>query len=177
MIEESDNIVLLSHFNPDGDAMGSTVALYRFLQNLGKKNLTIIYPNEYPHNFSFLFEGINHIISSNGLLVAKQIVKQADLLIYMDLNKISRTCEELESTLNSLSTPKVLIDHHIDPEQFDISFSDSKASATAELTYKIIKQIDATKLDIKIAQAIYTGICTDTGSFSYSCSRHDCFDV
>ena len=177
MIEESDNIVLLSHFNPDGDAMGSTVALYRFLQNLGKKNLTIIYPNEYPHNFSFLFEGINHIISSNGLLVAKQIVKQADLLIYMDLNKISRTCEELESTLNSLSTPKVLIDHHIDPEQFDISFSDSKASATAELTYKIIKQIDATKLDIKIAQAIYTGICTDTGSFSYSCSRKDCFEV
>lgn len=177
VIEESDNIVLLSHFNPDGDAMGSTVALYRFLQNLGKKNLTIIYPNEYPHNFSFLFEGINHIISSNGLLVAKQIVKQADLLIYMDLNKISRTCEELESILNSLSTPKVLIDHHIDPEQFDISFSDSKASATAELTYKIIKQIDATKLDIKIAQAIYTGICTDTGSFSYSCSRRDCFDV
>lgn len=177
MIEVADNIVLLSHFNPDGDAMGSTVALYRFLENIGKKNLTIIYPNEYPHNFSFLFEGVNHIISSNGLLTAKQAISQADLLIYMDLNKISRTCEELEPTLQNLTTPKVVIDHHIDPEQFDIVFSDSKASATAELTYKIIKQIDAKKIDIKIAQAIYTGICTDTGSFSYSCSRRDCFDV
>lgn len=177
MIEEKDNIVILSHFNPDGDAIGSSVGLYRFLENKGKKNLTIIYPNEYPQNLSFLFEGVNHIISSNGLLNAKQIIQQAQLLIFMDLNRISRTSEELEPILRELSTPKILIDHHMDPEEFDLSFSDSQASSTAELTYKIIKQIDASKIDVKIGQALYTGLCTDTGSFSYSCSRKDCFEV
>jgi phosphoesterase RecJ-like protein len=177
MIEVSDNIVILSHFNPDGDAVGSTTGLYKFLQNLGKKNLSIIYPNEYAQNLSFLFEGVNHLIASNGLLTAKQLLKQADLLIFMDLNRISRTSEELQRLIDPLDIPKILIDHHIDPHQFDISFSDSEASSTAELTYKIIKQLDSTKIDLNVAKSIYTGICTDTGSFSYSCSRKDCFEV
>ncbi|MBO7225276.1 MAG: bifunctional oligoribonuclease/PAP phosphatase NrnA [Bacteroidales bacterium] len=177
MIEVSDNIVILSHFNPDGDAVGSTTGLYKFLQNLGKKNLSIIYPNEYAQNLSFLFEGVNHLIASNGLLTAKQLLKQADLLIFMDLNRISRTSEELQCLIEPLDIPKILIDHHIDPHQFDISFSDSEASSTAELTYKIIKQLDSTKIDLNVAKSIYTGICTDTGSFSYSCSRKDCFEV
>ncbi len=177
MIEVSDNIVILSHFNPDGDAVGSTTGLYRFLQNLGKKNLSIIYPNEYAQNLSFLFEGINHLIASNGLLSAKRLLKQADLLIFMDLNRMSRTSEELQQLIEPLNIPTVLIDHHIDPENFDISFSDTKSSSTAELTYKIMKQLNPNKIDIDIAKSIYTGICTDTGSFSFSCARRDCFDV
>lgn len=176
-INKCDNIVLLSHFNPDGDALGSTVAFYKFLKELGKTNLTIIYPNEYPHNFSFLFEDVNHIIASNALLTAKRVLKEADLLIYMDLNKVSRTSEELENIINTLTKPTVLIDHHVAPDEFDISFSDDQASSTAELTYKLIQDLSPSHFNLSIAEAIYTGICTDTGSFSYSCSRRDCFDI
>lgn len=177
MIEDADNIVILSHFNPDGDAVGSTTGLYKFLQNIGKTSLNIIYPNEYPQNLSFLFEGVNHLVASNGLLTAKKMLNQADLLIYMDLNRLSRTSEELQRLIEPLNLSTILIDHHIDPEDFDLSFSDVKASSTAELTYKIIKQIDKNKIDINVGKSIYTGLCTDTGSFSYSCSRRDCFDI
>lgn len=177
LIESSNNIVLLSHFNPDGDALGSTVGLYKFLKEFGKENLCIIYPNEYPENFSFLYEGVNHIIASNGLINAKQAIKEADLLIYMDLNKLSRTSEELEQCLQEQTAPTVLIDHHINPDKFDVVFSEEKASSTCELTYKIIKRIDSSKLNKAIGEALYAGLCTDTGSFSYSCSRRDCFDI
>ena len=177
LIESSNNIVLLSHFNPDGDALGSTVGLYKFLKEFGKENLCIIYPNEYPENFSFLYEGVNHIIASNGLINAKQAIKEADLLIYMDLNKLSRTSEELEQYLQEQTAPTVLIDHHINPDKFDVVFSEEEASSTCELTYKIIKRIDASKLNKAIGEALYAGLCTDTGSFSYSCSRRDCFDI
>ncbi len=177
MIEDADNIVILSHFNPDGDAVGSTTGLYKFLQNIGKTSLNIIYPNEYPQNLSFLFEGVNHLVASNGLLTAKKMLNQADLLIYMDLNRLSRTSEELQRLIEPLNLSTILIDHHIDPEDFDLSFSDVKASSTAELTYKIIKQIDKNKIDINVGKSIYAGLCTDTGSFSYSCSRRDCFDI
>lgn len=177
LVESSQNIVLLSHFNPDGDAIGSTVGLYKFLKNIGKENLHIIYPNEYPENFSFLYEGVNHTISSNGLNSAKRIIEQADLLIYMDLNRISRTNEELESVLRNHKSPTILIDHHIDPENFDLIFSEEQASSTCELTYKLIKQINPSKITKSVGEALYTGLCTDTGSFSYSCSRRDCFDI
>ena len=177
LVESSQNIVLLSHFNPDGDAIGSTVGLYKFLKNIGKENLHIIYPNEYPENFSFLYEGVNHTISSNGLNSAKRIIEQADLLIYMDLNRISRTNEELETVLRNHKSPTILIDHHIDPENFDLIFSEEQASSTCELTYKLIKQIDPSKITKSVGEALYTGLCTDTGSFSYSCSRRDCFDI
>ncbi len=177
LVESSQNIVLLSHFNPDGDAIGSTVGLYKFLKNIGKENLHIIYPNEYPENFSFLYEGVNHTISSNGLNSAKRIIEQADLLIYMDLNRISRTNEELETVLRNHKSPTILIDHHIDPENFDLIFSEEQASSTCELTYKLIKQINPSKITKSVGEALYTGLCTDTGSFSYSCSRRDCFDI
>lgn len=177
LVESSHNIVLISHFNPDGDAIGSTVGMYKFLKNIGKENLHIIYPNEYPENFSFLYEGVNHTIASNGLNSAKHTIKQADLLIYMDLNRISRTNEELEPILRNHKSPTILIDHHIDPENFDLTITEEQASSTCELTYKLIKQIAPNKITKPIGEALYTGLCTDTGSFSYSCTRRDCFDI
>lgn len=176
LLSGSDNIVLVGHFNPDGDAVGSTTGLWHYLKAMGK-NATIVYPNEFPLSMSPFLKDVDYLIVSCAEKAVRAALERAELLICLDFCTYSRTCEQIEIRLQQMSCPKVVIDHHENPDNIGLLFSDTKASSTCELVYKILSSLDENNITIDCATALYAGICTDTGSFSHSCSRRDVFDV
>lgn len=176
LLEKANDIVLVGHFNPDGDAVGSTLGLYHFLSDMGKK-VCVIYPNEYPIVMEPYFEGVDYLIFSNGEKLVRKRLNEAELLICLDFSRYSRTCEILEDYLRDMDCEKIVIDHHEEPDQIGLLFSDVRASSTCELVYKILSEYNENGIGLKCASSLYIGICTDTGSFSHSCSRSDVFEV
>lgn len=176
MIEAAGNVVLVGHFNPDGDAIGSTVGVYRYLEAMGKK-ACIVYPNEYPLAMNCFLKGTEHYIVSNGEKAVRKCLEEADLLMCLDFNRYSRTCEQIEGLLEAMECGKIVIDHHEDPTEIGLLFCDTAASSTCELVYKILSAYKPEYITKDCATALYAGICTDTGSFSHSCLRKDVFIV
>jgi bifunctional oligoribonuclease and PAP phosphatase NrnA len=162
------DIVILSHRNPDGDAVGSSVGLKLFLEKLNHK-VKIIYPSEYPQVFEYLFVGdMKPIIYDIDSIVAIESIKSATMIFCLDFNSLDRIDKMGESVKFSAAT-KVMIDHHIDPEPIcDEIISDQAASSTSELVYLFIKAYGQMNLfHPRMGDAILTGIITDTGSFRY----------
>jgi phosphoesterase RecJ-like protein len=163
-------VVITSHRNPDGDAIGSSLGLYHFLNKFGH-TCRVIFPSEFPDNFSWMPHSDNIIIYDNEPEVAKDVVERADIVYCLDFNALDRI-DKLGEMIAELRVPKVLIDHHLDPEPFaDYELSDTTASSTSELVFTYIELSNQMKeLDVDIASCLYTGIITDTGSFKYSTS-------
>ncbi len=176
LVLAAERVILVGHFNPDGDAIGSTTALYRYLEAMGK-SCCILFPNEFPGSLKPFLQGTEYIIVSNAEKAAKAVLKQADLLICADFGRYNRTCEAIEDILREIQCPKVLIDHHEEPEEIGLMFSDPEASSTCELVYKILSDLDEKYMTKECLDSIFAGICTDTGSFSHSCRRKDVFEV
>ena len=167
LLGKSTNIVIVTHYNPDGDAMGSSLALYNFLIKLDKK-VSVITPNEYP-DFLHWLPGHKKVIPFNlNQKKATNLVLKSDLIFTLDFNNYSRL-EGLGDVLAKSSAKKILIDHHQQPDDYaDLMFHDVLACSTCELIYEFIVGIGGKKLiDKAIASCIYTGIMTDTGSFRF----------
>jgi len=163
------NVVITTHRGPDGDAMGSSLALYHLLKKL-EHNVQIITPNDYAYFLHWLPGSKDVIIYEESKEKCKKISEKADLIFFMDLNNIDRIADYKDCIINT-SSIKILIDHHQDPDcsMADLVFSDTKSSSTAELLYNIIKVLKLNHLlDKDISECLYTGILTDTGSFKYS---------
>lgn len=173
LIRNSKNIVITTHHRPDGDAMGSSLALYNFLKLLNKQS-TVITPSDYPDFLYWLPGNKDVMVFESNVNKAKEIIKNADLLFCLDFNWLSRV-DSMESDLRQSSAKKVLIDHHLDPEDvYDFVFSDTSACSTCELIYHFIDAMGDVKLiDKDIAECIYCGIMTDTNSFRYSSMKAD----
>ena len=159
-------VVIIPHKNPDGDALGSTLALNFFLNKTGHQS-SLISPNEYPDFLNWLpgQEGIlKHTTETNK---AVELIKAADLIFTLDFNSLGRV-ELLEPHINASSAKKIMIDHHQDPSDYaDIMYSDSNIGSTCEMVYNLISQLNAAQIDQKIATCLYTGIMTDSGSFRF----------
>ena len=167
--DSKKNVVITTHRGPDGDAMGSSLALYHLLKKL-EHNVQIITPNDYAYFLHWLPGNKDVIIYEESKEKCKKISEEADLIFFMDLNNIDRIADYKDCIINT-SSIKILIDHHQDPDysMADLVFSDTKSSSTAELLYNIIKVLNLNHLiDKDISQCLYTGILTDTGSFKYS---------
>lgn len=157
------SIIISTHTNPDGDALGSSLALHRFALKIGKSsriladtqlsvNLALFNQNEYE-----VYDYTKHV----GL------IENADAIFILDLND-SKRLKSLEKNILESRAKKVMIDHHLEPNDFaDAYYVDTDASSTAELVFKFIKNLDVAKLDNKIAEALYLGIMTDSGSFRF----------
>lgn len=169
-------IVVISHRNPDGDAIGSSLAMLGYLNKYYHK-VTVIFPSEYPATFLFLDKIQQSLIFDLNHDSCRLAIEKADLIFCLDFNGLDRV-DKLGESIQFSKAKKILIDHHLDPEPFsDFEFSDSSASSTAELVYLFIKQMgDLEKIDIKIGEAIFTGLITDTGSFKYN-TRPETFRV
>lgn len=173
IISGKDNqIVIVCHVNPDGDAIGSSLGLYHFLKNDQQKNVTVISPNSFPSFLGWMPASQQIIIAKEQPEKSSKIIKSADLLFCLDFNDTNRTAG-LSKDIFSSKALKVLIDHHPDPtNDFDVFLSDTSASSTAELIYEFIILLNKQELiDLPIAQCLYAGIITDTGSFSYACNN------
>lgn len=165
-------VCIISHRNPDGDAIGSSIALAGLLK---KHNHTvhIIMPSEYPDVFGFL-KGIDDILIFDlEPEESKKRVEQSNVIMCLDFNSLERIDKLGEIVKNSDGTI-VMIDHHIDPEPFYThGISITEVSSTAELIYNYIKDTDNSNLiDLEIGEAIMTGILTDTGSFRHNTNQN-----
>ncbi len=177
-IENAERIVILSHYNPDGDAIGACVAWYDYLQSIGKQ-AQIVLPNDFPQNLKWIKNSETALIANMNEKVAEELIMQADVMLCNDFQSLSRT-DKLGEIAEKSKAVKVLIDHHIDPaeEQFALIFSDVNVSSTCELVFELISRLTPGKnLELPVAEAIYTGIMTDTGSFSYSCRHKRTFEI
>ena len=161
------NLVIVTHWSPDGDAMGSSLGLYNYLIQK-KHKVTVITPNDYP-SFLFWLPGNNKVIDfSKKTKVAKAAVAKADIVFCLDFNSLKRIYD-LGIEVEKSKAIKFIIDHHVQPEGFaKYMLHTIEACSSCELVYDFINIMGDKKLINKnIADCLYTGIMTDTGSFRF----------
>ena len=169
LLSAKQNVVITTHVNPDGDAIGSSVALLNFLIKMGH-DVSVIVPNDYQDFLKWMKNDELIINYSNSKNESQDKIKNASLIFCLDFNNLNRI-NELGDYISDSKAKKVLIDHHLDPIDFyDFKIHDVKASATAELVYNFLIELDSNAVDKDISEALYTGILTDTGSFKFSMS-------
>ena len=172
LLGERKNIVLTTHTNPDGDAIGSSLAMMHYLRLKGH-NVTAIVPNKFPSFLAWLPGSDKLVIYEKEAKKAQKALDTADLLFSLDYNALARV-GSANDVVRRCEAPRMLIDHHIDPEleSFAYSFSTTDTSSTCELIFDFITLMDDRALINKeIAENIYTGIITDTGSFSFAANN------
>lgn len=176
-LKTASKTVLVTHMKPDGDAIGSTTALYHFIRKYTTADVCIALNDRFQHCLSFLTEGPIaddiHIFSEDSEGTAEAI-SAADLIICLDFNSFQRT-DRLAAFLAESKAEKILIDHHLFPERenFDIVFSETEISSASELLYQILMSMpaicgDASKLPIETSTSLMTGMTTDTNNFANS---------
>lgn len=170
LLNTPKKIVITTHFKPDGDAMGSSLGLYNYLIQK-QHTVTVVTPSDYPSFLNWL-PGNDTVVSFfDHPNKAKELIAEANIIFCLDFNDISRI-ENLAPFVGESKGVKILIDHHLDPHDFaDFTYSDTKACATCELIYKFIDLMGDKRLINKpVAECLYTGIMTDTGSFKFACT-------
>ncbi len=178
LLNQKNKIVITAHTNPDGDAVGSTLAMYHYLTQLGN-TVNMIVPNLFPEYYSWLPYSSKILIYEKQSKLSQKLLKEADIIFSLDYNAINRL-GALADIFRNTTGKRILIDHHIDPkkEDFDYCYSSTETSSTGELIYDFITKMGDEKLiDKKTAEAIYTCIVTDTGSFSFSCNRPETYII
>lgn len=168
LLSSPKKIVITTHHKPDADALGSSLGLYNYLiQN--KHQVQVISPTDYPIFLNWMPGNDTVWNFEEHTPFAEKAIAAADIIFCLDFNNLSRI-NEMGPLVKASKAKKVLIDHHLIPEDFeDITFADFKASSTAELIYQFIELLqDTDKINADIANCLYAGIMTDTGSFRFS---------
>ncbi len=166
LLREHDRFLITTHIRPDGDALGSQLALGWFLRKLGKK-VAMINSDPAPENLGWM-AGVDDAEVYDGAIDQRERIAQADVILVLDTNALERL-GKLAGAVQDSKAVKVLIDHHTDPEGwFDAAYAPDTASSTGELVYELIAAYDPALIDTEIATALYVAIMTDTGSFRYS---------
>ena len=159
------NIVITAHRSPDGDALGSSTALYDRLKNHGHQ-VSIIVPNSFPEYLNFVPFSEDVIIFEDNEKEGGEIIKNADTFFFLDFNDYSRI-DLMEHLISNHDGYKIMIDHHQSPSiNADQILSDVSICSTAELMYNFLIKLEF-GLSSESAKSLYTGIVTDSGSFKY----------
>jgi len=168
LLSNPQNAVIITHRNPDGDAIGSSLGLKHFLETYNH-NVKLILPSEYPPVFGFLNNVNDSVVFDIAPEVCADAIKNASLIFCLDFNSLDRI-DKMAHLISDATAKKCLIDHHLDPEPFaDFIFSDPTASSTAELVYQFITDLNEEKrVTVDVGEALFVGLITDTGSFKYS---------
>ncbi len=167
LFSTSDKILLICHINPDGDAVGSQLALFHYLKNSGR-NAEMISPNNLQEFLKWMpyADLINIFIRQRDH--CRNLIRNSDLVILLDFNQPERLGEMQDLVMTSMAK-KVIIDHHLNPRPFaDIIISDPSKCSTSELVYELISILSGKPfMNQSIAEALYVGIITDTGNFEH----------
>lgn len=175
VVENNNKFVILAHKNPDGDAVGSTLALCHYLRSVGK-DAVVVLPNAFP-SFLEWMPGVSDVLLYDADKEnCDSVIAAAEVFFCLDFNVLSRTGDVAPALLSSSAT-KVLIDHHPQPsEEFDVLVSHVEACSTCELVFRVIVSLGGVDaLDFGMAQCVYTGMMTDTGAFAYASTRKDVY--
>jgi phosphoesterase RecJ-like protein len=169
-------IAIVTHFNPDGDAMGSSLGLCSVLNKLGH-HAHVVLPNTPPMNLQWMPGFAGALAWDKDKEASERTVRESELLFCLDFNKPDRV-GNLETALRAAPT-RILIDHHRHPDDMAaVSFSDIQACSTAQMVFDIISALGhADLLDADAATCLYTGIMTDSGSFRFSSTTPHTLEV
>jgi phosphoesterase RecJ-like protein len=164
------DIVITSHRNPDGDAIGSSLGLKHYLEQLGH-TVKVAFPSEFPAFLGWMPGAMEVLIYDIFTEEVKAALEKPDIVFCLDFNSLERI-DKMGEIIASLNCTKVLIDHHLFPDPFaDFELHDVSASSTSELVYDFIALMgDKRHLNMDVAECLFTGILTDTGSFKYATS-------
>lgn len=178
------NIALVAHKHADGDAVGSLTGMYALLRHIQRSTpdnhistITPLLPDGCPDDLTWMPNTQDIVDCAREEQRANDAVAAADLVIALDLNGLDRT-GRMADTLKAANARKILIDHHIDPqrEQFDIVVSDEGISSACEMVFWAMRTAFGQQaFDLDSATSLYAGICTDTGTFSYSNTRQSIY--
>ena len=162
-------VVITTHHKPDADALGSSLGFARYLQKKGH-DVSIITPSDYPR-FLFWMPDEHKVIAFEGKKNKKkaaELIANAELIACLDFSVLSRL-HDLAPLVEQSSCKKLMVDHHINPENFaEFVYHNDKAAATAELIYELIELLgDKNLIDVAIGECLYAGMMTDTGSFRH----------
>lgn len=184
-IASASHIVIITHMSPDGDAMGSSLGMYHYLRSIGKQDVTVVVPNIFPVFLRWMPRVSDCLIYDVDRERADKQLVAADLLICTDFNAPKRI-GALGDKMLSLSCPKIMIDHHLDPVPFaDVMISYSDSPSASELVYRLIYQMNMLHntsdaplaLSLDAATCLYTGMMTDTGNFSYNSNYSEMYEI
>ena len=177
LISDAQNIIITSHKSPDGDAIGSSLGWAEYLRSLGKEP-TIIIPDQYPDFLQWMPNTEKIVRYDKHREKCDMLLKIADLVFCLDYNATSRV-DDMEQALVGSPAPKVLIDHHLNPDVpavLTISYPDM--SSTCELIFRIVWQLGGfPNLSKQYAVPIYCGMMTDTGGFLYNSTRSEIYFI
>jgi len=168
LLSEQRKIVITTHHRPDGDAIGSSLALFHFLKLKGH-HISVITPDDFPVFLNWLPGHEVVIANEKNSSLSTEKIKEAEIIFCLDFNRMDRL-NSLQDIVAKSTAIKILIDHHLDPENtFDFIFSFPASCATCELVYYFIIAFDGVNaINKSIAECLYTGIMTDTQSFRFS---------
>ena len=170
-IQAASYIVITAHKSADGDSIGSSLGLLHFIEKLGKKAI-ICHPDKAP-DFLYWLDTTNILLMEDNPEEVAIEIKKADLIFCLDYNAISRVGPEMQVLLDEATGKKIMIDHHLNPEEFPaITLSETTASSTSQLIVDLIEHSGHLDLlDEKIGTPLYFGVLTDTGSFRFNSVR------
>ena len=177
LIATADTILITCHKSPDGDAIGSCLGWAEYLRTRGKE-ATVIVPDQYPDFLQWLPNSEKIVRYDKHPKKCDMLFKIADLVFCLDFNTPSRV-QDMEPALVSSSAPKVLIDHHLDPDvPAVLTISQPEACSTCELVFRIVWQLGGFDgLDKRFAIPVYCGMMTDTGGFLYNSTRPEIYFI
>lgn len=177
LIDKANKAIIVSHVSPDGDAIGSSLGLYHYLEDSGIET-TVIVPNEFPYFLKWLKGTKDILIYEAYKDFAKKLIEETDLIFCLDFNVLSRI-KGLGDLVKASKAKKVLVDHHPDPDNFcDVTISYPQISSTSELIFRLICRMgDFERMSKVSAEAIYTGMMTDTGAFTYNSNSPEIYYI
>ena len=177
LIDGARRIVITAHLSPDGDAMGSSLALSRVLSNTGK-DVAVIVPDQPLQQLMFLPGAKDVIVGSRYADFAAKLFAKADLIICLDFNELKRI-DRLAPFVEASTAPKVMIDHHLNPGNFaDVTISHPDMSSTCMLLFRVLCRLELFNIiDKDAASCLLAGMMTDTGNFAYNANDPDAYII
>lgn len=166
-LSKANNIVIVPHKGPDGDAIGSSLGLYHFLKEKGH-HVSVIAPNDYPNFLKWLPGQEDILIYEKDYMLCKPLITNADIIFTLDFNDLHRS-GDMQEPLSEAGATFIMIDHHPEPADYaHHMYSDTSMSSTCQMVYQFIKKLRSVKnITPEIATCLYAGIMTDTGSFRF----------
>ncbi|RKR85510.1 phosphoesterase RecJ-like protein [Mucilaginibacter gracilis] len=168
LLAKPKQIVITTHHKPDGDAMGSSLGLYNYLIQKGH-HVKVITPTDYPQFFDWMPGNGEVIIYTEQTAIANELINKAEIICCLDFNALGRI-NEMGEVVRQASAYKIMIDHHLEPEDFDDwRWWNINACASAQLVYEFIADVmqEPELINKDVASCLYTGIMTDSGSFRF----------
>lgn len=177
LINNSEQILITTHFSPDGDALGSSLALYHYLIGR-KKNVKLIVPNSFPYFLKWLKGASDVLVYEYNPDAGQKIIENADLIFCLDFNTLKRI-GDMSPFIEKAKGKKVLVDHHPNPSKTtDVTISYPKISSTSEIIFRLLFQMNEyDQISKDSAEAIYCGMMTDTGGFTFNSSNPEIFEI